>query len=218
MTHAEIISRVQKLLALANDKAASEGEIANALALAHRLMQKHRIEEVELDAASKDSGFEIIDESFAFMGNKYSDWKAFLAHIIARHNGCYVWLDSKHIKVAGRPEDAQVARAMYKFVAHQIMALAKMHSGQGAKFLRAWRPGVVFTIDKRLKTVTEEFTKSTALVVVNQRSNEVEEFVKEKLDLGARRRSSTRYDDSGFSQGLADGHKVRLHNELEGGE
>jgi len=212
------VEKVRKLLALANDSAASEGETANAMAQAHKLMQKHRIAEIELDTESQDDGFEILDQPLAFMGKKHTGWKTSLAQAMARHNGCYIWLQGNHIHVAGRPEDAEIARAMYKFVAHQIMAMAKGHGGRGAKWLRAWRVGVVLTVDRRLRDITRELAKevsSTALVVVEQRAEKVSAFVHERMSFGRTRGSRTGYDNDGFEHGMRDGHNVRIHSELE---
>lgn len=51
-----ILERVRKMLALANDEAATEGERDNALRMAHNLLMKHQLsmEDVENHAKDKD--------------------------------------------------------------------------------------------------------------------------------------------------------------------
>lgn len=219
MTSAEAVDKVRKLLALANDSASTEEEAATAMAMAHKLMQKHRIAEIELDQESKDEGFEVDPTPFAYMGKKHTSWKTSLANAMAHHNGCYIWLNGSNICIAGRPQDTEVARTMYKFVARQVMTMATGYKGKGAKWLRAWRVGVIVTIDERLRTITEELkreTTSTALVVVENRAVEVANYVHSKMRFGKSRGGSrTGYDTDGWLQGRADGHKVRIHDELE---
>jgi hypothetical protein len=55
MTEDKILSRIQKMLALANDLAATEGERDNALRMAYNLMAKHNLDMVTVEARNPTS-------------------------------------------------------------------------------------------------------------------------------------------------------------------
>jgi hypothetical protein len=52
----KIISRVRKMLALAGDAAASEGERDNALRMAHNILAKHNLSMAEIEATTGEAG------------------------------------------------------------------------------------------------------------------------------------------------------------------
>lgn len=54
MTESRILERVRKLLALANDEAATEGERDNALRMAHATLMKHQLTLEHLDAHQRE--------------------------------------------------------------------------------------------------------------------------------------------------------------------
>lgn len=49
MTEEKIINRIKKMMALANDKAASDGERENALRMSYALMARHNLEMSDVD-------------------------------------------------------------------------------------------------------------------------------------------------------------------------
>lgn len=53
---AKVLARVQKMMALANDKAASEGERDNALRMAHNTLAKYNLQMAYSDLAKKPTG------------------------------------------------------------------------------------------------------------------------------------------------------------------
>lgn len=55
MTEEKILSRVRKMLALANDSAATEGERDNALRMAHNLLTKHNLDMEDVSQAARDA-------------------------------------------------------------------------------------------------------------------------------------------------------------------
>lgn len=54
MSEERILDRVRKMLALANDTAATEGERDNALRMAHNLMAKHQLDMADVDQRKRD--------------------------------------------------------------------------------------------------------------------------------------------------------------------
>lgn len=57
----QVLEKIRKLLALADDAGASEGEVENALKMAQRLMIKHQIKEDEIEISIDDIGEEFVE-------------------------------------------------------------------------------------------------------------------------------------------------------------
>ena len=81
MTIEEVIEKVNKLLALAENEAATENEAANAAMAAQKLMAKFNLEQADLQTNKKES--KIMIKTFA--GGKGYKWRYTLACIIARN-------------------------------------------------------------------------------------------------------------------------------------
>ena len=81
-----IMGRVRRLLAIANDPAASDNEQRIALEQAQRLMNKHAIEEWQLEEANDD--VEIIERRIRLETNPCNRYMAQLANIEAHGNRC----------------------------------------------------------------------------------------------------------------------------------
>lgn len=82
MDEERIMERVRRLLALANDPAASDNEQRIALEQAQRLMDKHAIEEWQLEENHDD--VEIIKRRIRLETNPCNRYMAQLANIVAR--------------------------------------------------------------------------------------------------------------------------------------
>ena len=81
-----IMERVRRLLALANDPAASDNERRIALEQAQRLMDGHAIEQWQLEKDHDD--IEIIRKKIDLETNPCNRFMASLAYIVARGNRC----------------------------------------------------------------------------------------------------------------------------------
>lgn len=81
-----IMERVRRLLAIANDPAASDNEQHIALEQAQRLMNKHAIEEWQLEEDHDD--VEIIERRIRLETNPCNRYMAQLANIVAHGNRC----------------------------------------------------------------------------------------------------------------------------------
>lgn len=80
------MERVRRLLAIANDPAASDNEQRIALEQAQRLMDKHAIEEWQLEENHDD--VEIIKRRIRLNANPCNRYMVELANIVARGNRC----------------------------------------------------------------------------------------------------------------------------------
>lgn len=81
-----VMERVRRLLAIANDPAASDNEQRIALEQAQRLMDRHAIEEWQLEEDHDD--VEIIERRIRLETNPCNRYMAQLANIVAHGNRC----------------------------------------------------------------------------------------------------------------------------------
>lgn len=86
MNTERVMERVRRLLAIANDPAASDNEQRIALEQAQRLMDKHAIEEWQLEENHDD--VEIIKRRIRLETNPCNRYMVELANIVARGNRC----------------------------------------------------------------------------------------------------------------------------------
>ena len=102
------MERVRRLLAIANDPAASDNEQRIALEQAQRLMNKHAIEEWQLEEDHDD--VEIIERRIRLETNPCNRYMAQLANIVARGNRCRA---SYQCRRAGNGRDVISAITIY---------------------------------------------------------------------------------------------------------
>ena len=108
MNTERVMERVRRLLAIANDPAASDNEQRIALEQAQRLMDKHAIEEWQLEENHDD--VEIIKRRIRLETNPCNRYMAQLANIVARGNRCRA---SYQCRRAGNGRDVISAITIY---------------------------------------------------------------------------------------------------------
>lgn len=93
MADQRIIDRVRKLMALANDGAASEGEIANAMAFAAKLMDEHHIAEQDINLTTRSDNEPITFGTADGITTRdgLSTWESALGHAICKLFGSVNW-------------------------------------------------------------------------------------------------------------------------------
>jgi hypothetical protein len=102
------IDKVTKLLALANDKGATQGEAENAMALATRILEQHNLDLalVEANAGSKDAGKRADKKS---SGGLYK-WQRKVWEHTAKLNMCH-YFSIKGLEAGSKYEQRFVGRA-----------------------------------------------------------------------------------------------------------
>ena len=107
-----VMERVHRLLAIANDPAASDNEQRIALEQAQRLMNKHAIEEWQLEEDHGD--VEIIERRIRLETNPCNRYMAQLANIVAHGNRCRAAYECRR---AGNGRDV-VSTGRYPYTGH----------------------------------------------------------------------------------------------------
>jgi hypothetical protein len=217
----QILDKIQKMMAKAKNNTSPE-EAATAAALAAKMMEKHNIEEADLDLGGEE---DVVEETFGIPGShrsgdlkSKSTWQGELAAVIAPAFGCAcIWRIAREVKstrlvIAGQPRDVKAAIAAKDFCHREIDKLtAKFAGGQGRAFGVSFRVGCVQAIRKAideeraaLRKEMEGHVSETALVVVDSRAQEaMESFGKVRKS-----RSNRNENVEAFMRGMVAGQNV----------
>lgn len=207
----EILQRIQKLLRLS--ESGNPNEAANALALAQKLMERHRISRAEVE----EDLDERIGEICVSEGHRFATWRQVLLADIAQHNHCATYIRRYPRKsvmtVIGTAEDREVCSVLFRWIERQIYDMgAKYPGSRVAK--NNFRRGATCTVCERLKRAAREARRgasSTALAKIDN-TEAIQSWVEENM--GKPREASkdkATVDLDAFLHGLAAGHTVDIN-------
>lgn len=175
-----ILNKVKKLLALANDSGASEGERDNALRMAHGLLAKHNLDMLDLTRHMQVEGRE------DYMGAGFSMmWCKYISQSIAKLFFCKYYFGAKinGTKVehhfVGKSSNATTAALMSEYVIASILSQCRKNWKHNlAPESRAFATGASDKIRTRvaemIATAKPEGSESTSLVLVEFYKTEME--------------------------------------------
>jgi len=213
-----IIDKVRKLLAKAENPAATPEESETYFAKAQELITKWSIDELQLASVRRDDkiAFETI-----LIGNTYYDPDVLLLHVVAINNRCRVLTshDRKRATLIGYETDRERVKILYtsfqlfaarsaaKAVPKEFFSTGRSPKMQRFIWVRSFRDGFAHRIDHRLREAeaaavasqptvnTSTGVQSTALVLVD-RKKQVEDYMNEQFSVGKAKGSNRRYDSS----------------------
>lgn len=182
--------RIRGLLNLAADDAAAEGEIANAMAAAERLMQEHQLEAADFEAATAqevraETRHGVVETTT--QGKALSTWESTLAFAVSNLVGTTGWYrnrDKRTVGVGtfkqpsirsvvffyGPQEDAEIARELFDEWSHTIATMATgryggCFHGDGAKYAYGFASALYYRTQKIERERAQITTESTAALV-----------------------------------------------------
>ena len=232
------LDRVKKMLALANDAAASEGERDNALRMAHATLAKYNLSLVDAQGAPQGANEKRVDLALETL---CWPWMRTTAHAVAELFFCkYFFVRSKKNYVkhyfVGRMSNATTASGLTKYVIDSIEAEARRAKRRaafaGPDFVVSFCKGAAHKVYHRCQALREEAEQAsqaaptaqatgTALVLASVYRNELEansayldDVLKLKLKTSASR--ERRADSGAYHAGAAFGAKVQLNRQLGG--
>lgn len=191
---------VRKLMNLAKNDGALDGEIANAMAFAKKIMDEHHItltdiedvDETLEDLKRKAFSEGIVTTSFT----RQARWEYTLAHFVCKLvGGVQYWFysDVTRDKIAGKgclhfygvEEDVQLAQELFNECRLIIATAATLRyktfsGGAGRNYCEGFAYGLYSQLEKANKQELLEKSTGTALMVLNTRK----EIVKRKEELG----------------------------------
>ena len=234
-TQNKVLNRVRKMMNLANDAAATEGERDNALRMAHATLAKYNLSMSQAEATGAKPE-EAREGAYTAPKNMHP-WERTVAHAIARLFFCnYFYVKSsgghshyKHCFI-GRTSNTFTAQQMTEFVCSSInkeaMRVAKEQSGKsGGEYWRSFCKGAAAKIHERCREIRanaekQERTPGTSLVLASVYKSETianDHHLVAVMNIRLRSAKSTtrRPDYSAYSKGQTYGAGVSLNVQVK---
>jgi len=233
----KILQRIKKMMALANDRAASSGERENALAMVSEILNKYNLTMAEADAQHLGNEEKRIKEGI--FEKKYGHaWCRNIANAIAQLYFCHYFItqSNKGQKVehyfVGKQSNVFTAQEMTKYVLDSIMKEARQEAReqeQNGAFERNFCKGASISIINRCHKMVEEAKKAkapktanncTALILASVYDAERAANKKMLVEMKIRLKSNSDHQRSsspdGFTEGRIFGGRISLNTQLGG--
>lgn len=228
MTEERIVQRIRKMLALANDAAATEGERDNALRMAHALLVKHNLSLDEVEQKTRDQedprGTEVID-------SWSQPWAKQVFNYTAKLFFCKYYFGKKinatkcQHHFVGRASNTTTVSLMGEFLVTSILREArKLYVHNLAPESRSFACGAADRIAVRVTNMLAEATKQqdaspgTALVLADLYKTEQDANAAYLAEAGvalvAGRAGSNKVNANAYNAGKAYGNTVSLNNQV----
>lgn len=225
--YGKILERVRKMLALANDERAAEGERDNALRMAHNLMAKYQLDMLDIDAhlrEKEDPRGHFEEEGWNIM------WCNQIRMHIAKLFGTTYYMGRKinatrgvHHFV-GRASGATTAMLMSDWIIRDALRKADKFAGHRLTSAgRAFGVGVAGELGRRVDALLEakkqevfETTGKDLMLINSNEMFENENYIEDVLGIKLRSRSLRRsnLDSGGYAAGAAHGKTINLSTQL----
>lgn len=223
-----IMERVRRLLALANDPAASDNEQRIALEQAQRLMDRHAIEQWQFEKDHDD--IEIIRKKIDLETNPCNRFMASLAYIVARGNCCRAtyWFRKAGngrsvitgITLYGVRSDVDKTEAIWTAMetSRAVMWRERARTTRNAKANAAWRNGYYQgfqeEIAHRYEILRREMeSDDTGRELVAVRSDQVDAWIEANVTFAAKHPKlarTARASRAAYRHGREDGSRQAI--------
>lgn len=224
-----IKEKIKKLLSLANNTGATEGEAERAMAMASALMMKYNVQ-VNLD--KEEIG---VIRGQGVMPGCDSSWHQVLASTSATLYNCKSIVKGYEGRTAfvGRPENVGAAEVTYQYLIEQVERLYKVNLPKGlsvsdrAEFRRTFKYACAIRVYRRAQELIQsfktnnsaaiEYTGSKALVLVqsiDRQLMEAEEFMKKEFPEMRTVVTRSKSTGSGTLKGRMAGDTVNLNKKV----
>ena len=232
MSLQDIIEKVQKLRNLS--KSSNINEATTAAALADKLISEYRLSEAELNTDTNSSNDILIEaDNYLYESGRITTWKSNLATRLAKHYGCALYNDwtthnyrmYSRYKLVGKKSDIEIVNYMFSWLQSEITRLIlKEGKGKGKVFCNSYCLGAVAGISHQLEQNKKDQTKTaeqtnqmTALVALNNRHKQAEDFMNSLHNLKTtKNRTYNQINSGAFKQGEKQGKSIHLGKSLEG--
>lgn len=229
-----VLARIKKMLALANDVAAAEGERENALRMAHATLAKYNLSMAQVEATGGTSENRVLGQ---FELREYA-WMRSVAHAVGELFFCIMFYQRVQVKHAryvfiGKESNAHTAVEMTRFILSNIdqegMRQARNIPGESPRgtYWRSFCKGAAARIYQRCQELinaaqaqtSEQATPGTALVLasVYQSERQANELMLRNQGVQLRTRTSRQQRPTvdGYTAGRAYGDRVQLHRQIK---
>ena len=227
----KIINRIKKMLALANDAAAAEGERDNAMRMAYNLLAKHNLTMATVEGHTNEEKRE--QNAAQFYGRP---WALVVASAVAELFFCkYFYMRSRtrnqvHHYFVGKQSNSVTALEMTRYLVDSIKKEANQRmraEGEGAAYRRSFSLGAANKIRQRVNELRAEATKptgqatGTSLVLASLYDTEREANLRFLKESGIRLRESrgrgkASVDADAYHNGQQFGGTLSLNRQVSG--
>lgn len=224
-----ILNRVKKMLNLAKDAAATEGERDNALRMAYATLAKHN-----LSMAQVEIGESVEERTSQEFQIRHQMWMVNINHAVAKLFFCNLFMTKRKpyiiMTYVGKESNIATAKEMANWLIKSILAEGKSRSfdPQWISSFNKGAAGTLFDRCSQLRKQAEQDEKAaqptatgTALVLASLYKTETEAndaFITNKLGIELHttksRKSSVDYE--AYAQGSSFGSKLNLHRQIGG--
>lgn len=222
----KILDRIKKMLALANDLGATEGERDTALRHAYATMAKHNIEMAHLDshtAAKQEQRIDFSNVSFSWA------WARSINGIIGEmfFCECFSWERINGTQVTfhfiGKESNAMTAAVMADWVVKSILKEArKMYKQNTSPQTRSFATGAMMALSARVAEIkrsqqaaSESSEPGTALVLASLYDTEkAANALMLPKDLREAKSRNTKVSGDAYARGHAFGNSINLSNQI----
>jgi hypothetical protein len=225
----KVLGRIRKMMALANDAAASEGERDNAMRMVLATLAKHNLTMAEAEAHGQQEEARERGDTLS----RDQPWCKHVAHSIAKLYFCRYFFSRTAVKgkvkhnFVGRPANVATAQAMADYVIRSIMSEANREWKKQANpgpWWTAFCKGASVRISERCdelrkaEEAASEKTPGTAVVLASfyQRELAANNAWLERAGLVLTKGKSREkaYGGDGYGAGKAFGDKVSLNRQV----
>lgn len=217
-----ILERVRKLLALANDDAASEGERDNALRMAHNTLAKHQLDMIDVDKHVRDKD----DPRGLFEMEGWNiPWcrvvRAAVAHLFSvKYFHCKINATKGRHSFVGRESQATTAMLMGDWIVKALLREADQRYGHrltrgGRSFGEGAGAKLWQRVHAMVKTKEQEYGGGFALALVSELKQN-EQFALELWgELGKAKARKFDVDASAYVSGKDHAETISLNTQLQ---
>lgn len=228
----KIIARIKKMLALASDSGATEGERDNALRMAHAYLAKYNLDIATVEQSTKKQNNDEprVETARKFYGR--APWARQVASGIGKMMFCYYFYttdrhDRSNVShwFIGRHSNSVSASILAEFIVKSVISQAKKGAATSfdIDYARTFCVGAAGRIAARCEEIVAHATKKetaapgTALVLANLYSSEMEAnkqmTLKHKLVV-KQSRTKALYSSEAYEAGRKYGNSVSLNQSI----
>lgn len=222
----DILRKVQSLLDKEHASGTTAEEVAAAIAMATRLLEREGLTRaaLEIEQHTAEESVKIANDPLWNSPQRRSSWRMQVANVLTDHFGCFYFTRASSIMIVGKPSNIDTVRYLFAYCCNEIDLLTKEHcAGEGKTYANNFRIGCADAIDsaiKREKMSERQACKdaagtSNALVLVNSAiarlDNEradSEKFAYSKLNFGASKAMPMSSDANARQHGQSAGSSI----------
>jgi hypothetical protein len=227
----KVMDRVRKMLNLANNAAASEGERDNALRMAHNILAKHNMTMSQVDL---DGGKPVEGREHTVVKVKNKMWMTQVANSVAKLFFCNVFMSKRHdgidLTFIGRQSNVATAKEMAIYVIESIRKEGQRRAKGDSQWHLSFNKGAAYRIHERcdeLRRSAEQASTTastgTALVLASVYETERkanEDYISKSMGITLSKSKPGRQSNvngSAFGAGREFGGTVSLNRQVGGG-